>query len=149
MVVGEKITVRGFITQYKFIAGRTLDEIGRSIGYDRGRFLRGATFAILDRLPTVDEFDLRGYSQIADHRHVAPSGVDPAVLRRMAVANWSLFGVNRLVKVFPTIPHDDARDTDSQYPPGLGVPQWRIKKDRPIPATVVAVLNLPGDVFRL
>src|SRR5579883_1982374 len=143
MIIGEKISVTGFVTQYKFIAGRVLGEIGRSLGYDRGRFMRGATFATLDRLPTLDEFNPRGYSQVADHRYFAPSGVDPAVLGRMAVANWSLFGPNRLIKVFPALPHDEDKDSDFQYPPGLGVPQWRIKRDRPIPATVVAVLSRP------
>jgi hypothetical protein len=35
-------------------------------------------------------------------------------------------GTNRLVKVLPNTPHSELMNYDEQYPPGHGVPQWKL-----------------------
>jgi hypothetical protein len=147
VIVGQPLAVKGFVTQYKFLAGRPLARIESLLGFHAGRLARGATFATLDRLPTIGEFDTAGYSQVAAHRHVAPADLDPIGLRRMAMRAWTLTGSDRLIKVMATTPHDPGMSNDAQYPPGPGVPQWKITS--PIPGKVVAVLLRPSDIFRL
>jgi hypothetical protein len=147
VVVGQSIAVKGFVTQYKFLAGRQLASIELLLGFHAGRLSRGAAFATLDRLPMIGEFDTAGYSQVADHRHVAPADLDPEGLRRMAMRAWTLTGPNRLIRVQASTPHDPEMSNDDQYPPGQGVPQWKITS--PIPGKVVAVLSRPSDIFRL
>jgi hypothetical protein len=147
LVVGQIVMVRGFVTQLKFLAGRPLREIESLLGFHSGRLQRGAAFAALDRLPTINGFETAGYSQVAAHRHVMPAGLDPVALRRMAMAAWALSGPNRLIKVLPETLHDTAMRDDDQYPPGQGVPQWRLTE--PIPAKIAAILTLPNDIFRM
>jgi len=53
----------GFITCYKFIGGRSLEQAERILGLPTGEFLAGAYMYEFMRLPTADEFELKGYSQ--------------------------------------------------------------------------------------
>src|SRR5271165_534630 len=112
MFVGQNISVKGFVTQQKYLSGRSLQQMESLLGYHAGRLSRGAGFAMLDRLPAINEFETFGYSQVAAHRHVVPADLDPAGLRRMAMSAWSLAGPNRLIKVLPATPHDDAMNPD-------------------------------------
>ena len=147
MFVGQNISVKGFVTQQKYLSGRSLQQIELLLGYHAGRLSRGASFATLDRLPAIDEFETFGYSQVAAHRHVVPADLDPIGLRRMAMSAWSLVGPDRLIKAFATTPHDDSMNPDIQYRPGQGVPQWKIV--RGVPGKVAAVLSRYGDVLQL
>ena len=147
MVVGQSVQVKGFVTQLKYLNGRRLKDIESLLGFHAGRLSRGAAFATLDRLPQIDEFETSGYTQVAAHRHVTPGGLDPAVLRRNAMSAWALAGPNRLIRVIATTPHNSAMIDDEQYPPGSGVPQWKIIN--PIPGKTVAVLSQLADTFRL
>jgi hypothetical protein len=147
MVVGQNIQVSGFVTQLKYLSGHSLEDIGSLLGFNAGRLSMGGAFATLDRLPQIDEFETAGYSQVAAHRHVMPDGLDPTVLRRNAMSAWALAGPNRLIKVMASIPHNRAMSDDEQYPPGLGVPQWKIVV--PIPGKVIAVLSRLADAFRM
>ena len=52
------------------------------------------------------------------------------------MTRWTLSGPDRLVKVLPGIAHSEEIDPDEQYPPGYGVPQWRLLV--PLPGAVVA-----------
>jgi hypothetical protein len=52
------------------------------------------------------------------------------------MTRWTLFGPDRLVKVLPGIAHSEEIDLDEQYPPGYGVPQWRLLVA--LPGAVVA-----------
>ena len=146
MRVGQPISVRGFVTQLKYLAGRPLWEIELFLGYRSGRLAKGAAFATLDRLPQINEFETAGYSQVAAHRHVMPAGLDPVGLRRMAMSAWTLVGPDRLIKVLPETPHDSSLRDDEQYPPGQGVPQWKVTS--PIQGRIVAVLPSSSHVFR-
>jgi hypothetical protein len=146
MAVGQKIAVGGFVTKQKSLAGRSLLELESILGFHAGRLANGATFAALDRLPLPNEFETRGYSQVADHRHATPPGLDMAAIKRMAMAAWAPSGPDRLIKVMAVTLHNTGMRDDDQYPPGQGVPQWKLVM--PIPATVIAVLGRYGDVFR-
>jgi formylglycine-generating enzyme required for sulfatase activity len=53
----------GYITCRKFIAGRSLSEAERILGLRAGELAGGAYLYEFLRLPTADEFDLRGYTQ--------------------------------------------------------------------------------------
>jgi hypothetical protein len=53
----------GYITCRKFIAGRSLSEAERILGLRPGELAGGAYLYEFLRLPTADEFDLRGYTQ--------------------------------------------------------------------------------------
>ena len=139
MTVGDIIPVSGCVTQEKFIAGRTLSEIEKIIGFHPGRLSRGVTVAVLIELPQLDQFDLAAYSNVATHRLTPPVGLDIAKLKVNARATWSLLGPGRLVKVLPEIRHDASVDPDMQYPPGHGAPQWRIKT--PLKARVSGILS--------
>jgi hypothetical protein len=123
MRVGDLVSdVSGCITKEKFIAGRTLAEIERILGFHAGRFSRGIIVVALTDLPC--NFDLAAYSNVAKHRHSAPTGLDIAKIKADVVKTWSTCGFERLVKVRPLIPHNQNMSPDLQYPPGYGAPQW-------------------------
>ena len=66
--------VDGYITCYKFIAGRSLPEVERILGLMAGELAGGAYLQEFQRLPTHDEFETRGYTQTPDGRPWAPGG---------------------------------------------------------------------------
>lgn len=146
MKVGDLTTVSGCITKEKFIAGRTLLEIEKILGFHHGRLLGGIAVVALTELPAVQSFDLAGYSNVATHRGVPPTGLDIEKLKTQARATWSTNGFERLVKVLPATRHDPNMNPDTQYPPGQGAPQWVAKT--PLRGTVVAVItNYPNGRF--
>jgi hypothetical protein len=148
MAIGDVTKVAGYITQDKFLAGRSLEEIERYLGFHKGRLAQGASFIKLARLPKIDEFELAAYSMTAAHRYTTPPGLDIAKLKNLAMARWSLSGPDRLVKVRPGIQHDVSMGDDEQYPPGSGVPQWRIKTPTLIDGVVVAEPKTRADVYK-
>lgn len=125
-MIGDLTQVRGYVTQDKFLVGRSLGVIETYLGFHAGRLARGATFVKLTRLPRDDEFELAAYSMTAAHRHAIPPGLDIGKLKTLALSRWTLTGPDRLVKVMPGIAHDPGMADDDQYPPGSGVPQWRL-----------------------
>lgn len=137
--------VRGYVTQDKFLRGRTLSTLEKYLGFAEGRLRLGATFVKLTRLPTEGEFELAGYSMTAQHRHVTPGGLDVRKLKTNAMARWTLSGLDRLIKVIPAIAHDPGMSPDDQYPPGDGVPQWRLLSA--IPGIVVAKPATAADKY--
>jgi hypothetical protein len=58
--------VGGYITSFKFVAGRSLEEVRSILGLKVGMLDRGAYLYELARLPTISEFNLRGYTQCPD-----------------------------------------------------------------------------------
>ena len=127
----------GFFTQQKFIAGQTLTELERRLGYRTGRLSQGAYVYRAEVLPANSDFELYGYSQIPGDRSNSADGqysrskadeiwgtanYDLNKLKNMARNGWRLTGPDSLVKVIPVIRHS----SKEEYPPGSGVPQWRI-----------------------
>ena len=130
------------------MAGRTLSVLERYLGFREGRLRLGATFVKLTRLPAEGEFELAGYSMTAQHRQVTPSGLDVHKLKRQAMSRWTLAGPDRLIKVIPAVEHDPNIDPDDQYPPGDGVPQWRLARGVSIPGIIVAEPATASDKYR-
>ncbi len=58
MKVGDQISVSGFITKEKFIAGRTLAEVEKVLGFHAGRLSQGVAIAVLMELPGMQQFEL-------------------------------------------------------------------------------------------
>ncbi|HEV3198566.1 MAG TPA: hypothetical protein VGZ73_11675 [Bryobacteraceae bacterium] len=125
MRIGDIVAVSGCITKEKFIAGRTLAECEKILGFHSGRLAGGITVVALLELPTLQQFELAAYSNVATHRHVTPTDLNIEKLKVDARATWATSGFERLVKVLPAVRHDPAMDPDVQYPPGHGAPQWR------------------------
>lgn len=124
MKVGDTISVSGCVVQEKFVAGRTLAQVEKILGFHTGRFSQGITVVALLQIPALDQFDIAGYTNVATHRLKTPSSVDVPKLKAIAKGTWTATGLNRLLKVFPTTRHDPSVNPDVQYPPGQGVPQW-------------------------
>lgn len=140
MHLNESIQVRGCITQEKYVKGKTTRELERILGFKAGRLQPGFVMAALEQIPNNDQFDLLGYSQVAGH-HFSPEatkGLDVDKLKTMVRTEvFALAGLNRLVKILPNAPHQIYMSNDEQYPPGLGVPQWKLVK--PVYAKIVAI----------
>ena len=117
---------KGCFTQDKYLAGRTLREIEKVIGFQEGRLSHGALVVALSQLPRKGEFRCVGYTNVSMHNFQMPKGLDPDVLERNAMEAWELTGRNRLVKVLPTIQHNLGLDPDVQYPHANGIPQWDV-----------------------
>ena len=140
----------GFVTQAKYLKGRDLRYIEQLLGYETGRLKHGAWFCECQQLPTLDQFELAGYSQVAGHRFDAAFDTanyhkDKEALRTrklLAMSAWQPTGGDSLVKVIPVTPHDRNRSDEEQYPPGLGIPQWRIIRQLPF-RVVSKVVDYP------
>jgi hypothetical protein len=57
---------------------------------------------------------------------------------------FTLVGNKRLVKVIANTPHNARVDNDTQYPPGQGIPQWKLTSA--IPARVTGIVT-KGKVY--
>lgn len=108
---GPSAGVGGYITNEKFIAGRTPAEMERILGLKRGELGDGAHVMRLNRLPTSEEFELRGYTNTPDGKTYVEGVSNP------------------------------------DYPPGLGAPQWQLKRGVQIPSTPVKFVG-PADAYR-
>lgn len=141
MHLHEYINVWGCITQEKYIMGRPVAELETILGYNMGRLRKGYVVAALEMIPSNDQFELLGYTQVAEHRmNVDTSkGLDINKLKDMVRKDsFAVTGINRLVKILPNIPHQIYMSNDEQYPPGQGVPQWKLTKM--MTAKIIAVI---------
>lgn len=134
---------KGCFTQDKFIAGRTLTQIEKILGFKERRLARGGYVYALTRLPLKGEFKVAGYTNVSLHRFQMPGGLDQDVLEKNAMEQWELKGRNRLVKVVPLIPHDRTMGDDDQYPHAYGAPQWVVLKE--LPCTIAGDLGVYPD----
>jgi hypothetical protein len=147
MNINEMIEVRGCITQERYIKGRSLPELERLLGFAKGRLDKGIVVATLIQLPNINQFELLGYTQVAEHKFksIDPTKLDVAKLKKMVLREaFTLVGNKRLVKVIANTPHNAKVDNDTQYPPGQGIPQWKLTS--PLPARVAGIV-LPGKIY--
>lgn len=135
MQIGDTISRAGCVTLFKFLAGSTLSELEQRIGYHSGRLAQGVFFARFKGGQSVQPADVQllGYSQVAEHHYEAQYGsivkqYDLVQLTKIALGSWQEEGFHNIVKVFPLIGHDTTMDNDVQYPPGKGIPQWKLKR---------------------
>jgi hypothetical protein len=146
LTVGDIVDVRGYVTQDKYLIGRDLAEIERLLGFHVGRLALGASFVKPNTLPGREDFELAAYSMTASHRFAMPPNLDLDKLKAIASSRWSLSGGDRLVKVYPAVGHNPTMAADDQYPPGAGVPQWRLI--RPCAGTVVAEVQTMTGLYK-
>ncbi len=121
----------GCFTQDKFIAGKSLRDIEKILGFKERRLAQGGYVYALIQLPERNEFRVAGYTNVSLHRFEMSYDLDVNVLKRNAMEMWELKGRNRLVKVVPIIKHDKNMADDEQYPHARGAPQWVITKQLP------------------
>lgn len=116
----------------------------------------------------LTQFELFGYSQVAEqhayrykYSHQDASGntiinenniignpkYDIDVFKKMALESWENEGPNSLIKIQPTTLHDDTILIDDQYPPGSGIPQWKIVYGIKWKAKLVAKLDKYSDIY--
>ena len=139
MHAGDLVPVSGCFTKEKFIAGRTLAEIERILGFHAGRLSAGMAVVALTELPSIQQFDLGAYSNVATHRQGSQEGLNIERIKADARGTWTTFGFERVVKVIPATGHNPAVNPDIQYPPGLGAPQWIARV--PLMGRVIAVVS--------
>ena len=135
-----------FLSLTQPAVSKSLAEIERLLGFHAGRLAPGATFVKLDALPGRDGFELAAYSQTAEHHYAPPPNLDPEKLKAIAMSRWSLSGGDRLIKVVAAVGHDRGMEPDDQYPPGAGVPQWKLIT--PLQGTVVAEVWTAAGIYR-
>ena len=139
---------KGCFTQDKFLAGRTLREIEKRLGFQEGRLSKGGIVVALIQLPQKGEFRVAGYTNVSLHNFRMPPGLDPDVLERNAMEQWQLTGRNRLVKVIPRIPHDKGIEADTQYPHADGVPQWEVLVEQPCVEAGQPLSGYPDGIYQ-
>ena len=89
MKVGDVVSISGCITKEKFIAGRTLAEIEKILGFQNGRLSGGIAIVALTELPSIQQFDVAAYSNVATHRHQVPVGLNIDKIKSEAMRTWA------------------------------------------------------------
>lgn len=133
------IPLKGFVTQQGYLKGQNLLSVERLLGYGGGRLSKGAWFCELQQMPTIEDFNLAGYSQVAGHRFAKEFNTSEYdkdknalfIRKKNAMAAWELSGRKSLVKVIPVIAHNYNMTDDDQYPAGEGIPQWNLVRELP------------------
>ena len=107
--------VGGYFTCARAIRGKTPIEMEAILGFAPGFFSSGVSVWKLNHLPTPDQFELRGYTQL-------PGGnpFDGIVLRQNGVPRPQFFS--------PAGGHLD-------FIPGLAVEQWELRRGLLMPAS--------------
>lgn len=157
------IALRGFFTSQKWLQRKTLSEIELLLGYRTGRLSTlGALVYGFTRVPENWEFEVAGYTNVSGGLAMDPAWVTQdrqaaayhartglpnaeTRLKENARSSMSISGPNRLIKVKPLL--DDPLDT---YPPGRGIPQWRVSELAAQRRTLRGELLLelkPGDPY--
>jgi hypothetical protein len=157
------ITLRGFFTSQKWLRRKTLSEMELLLGYRAGRLsILGALVYGFTRVPENWEFEVAGYTNVSGGLAMDPAWVTQdrqaaayhaktglpnaeTRLKENARPSMSISGPNRLIKVKPLL--DDPLDT---YPPGRGIPQWRVSELAAQRRTLRGELLLelkPGDTY--
>lgn len=73
----DRQSVRGYVTQEKFIKGRTPEEMEKILGLEPGNLKNGATIYRLTETPNADQFTPKGYSQTPGGMPYEPGGKYP------------------------------------------------------------------------
>jgi hypothetical protein len=157
------VILRGFFTSQKWLQRKTLAEIELLIGYRAGRLSTlGASVYAFTRVPENWEFEVAGYTNVSGGLAMNPEWVaqdrlaaayhaktgvpsSETKLKENARFTMSISGPNRLIKVKPLL--DDPLDT---YPPGRGIPQWRVSELAAQRGTLHGELLMvlkPGDTY--
>ncbi len=158
--MGGFFKLKGYFTTVGWVKGHSIKNIESLLGLHNGRLIQGAKVFYALRLPTLSEFELRGFSQVADHRTNEEYGVNLnnpqnkyekdayLVKKKLAMSCWSMSGKDRIVKIWPVTQHSNFIDNSLQYPPGQGIPQWKLIEEIPF-MEVGTISNYPTGRFDL
>jgi hypothetical protein len=137
----------GYFMMLKHILrARTVTHLEDLAGYRRGRLsAKGMVIYRFLRVPEINEFEVRGSTITPKHKwdaedakireaelaRVAPyhrntkSPSFDEIQRKNARETMGVSGDNTLVKIYP-LDWQQVDDHPEGYPPGLGIPQWRL-----------------------
>lgn len=139
MIAGQQKVMKGFFTKALFIRGQSSAEAEKRLGYRAGRLAQGWYLCFLLEMPNVNEFEVRGYSQMSggvarghlpkppdprnSEQRLNDDGFDLARIKSgLITRTFQLRGPERLAKVIPK----SGEFGDNDYPPGSGIPQWTL-----------------------
>jgi hypothetical protein len=163
--LGNMVTADGCITRLRSVINQPSDEIERRIGYSAGRLDGGWWLLLLMDSVQAGEFEFFGYSNSSGGRSGHPQEGDgretvEASLRGMLTpsgfrkkqeeiaAGMASSGPDRIAKILPRSGEDPtipASEAWRHYPPGSGIPQWRLT----VAKQFVVAADIPdGRVFR-
>lgn len=166
-MVGEKQWLKGDFSKAVYFRMQPTSELERRIGYRAGRLREGYWLMFLTQMPTVDQFEYRGYSQMSGgiiRGHLPSHKNGPTAEERLQRSGhnlsgtsyqregskhrtirevFQLFGPNRIAKIRPVArAHGDPDIPD--YPPGSGIPQWTLT----VPLEWIATTFVgPGQMY--
>jgi hypothetical protein len=112
---GKIARLGGYFTSLKNVITRTPDEMEDILGYKKGTFSAGVSIWKFNELPKPEQFDLRGYTQCPNGKPFKGSWMTRSDQKRMI--------------------YFDKNGNEPDYPPGLGVEQWRVAEGVQLPAT--------------
>jgi hypothetical protein len=133
LTVGETVRQGGYVLLASHIRGRSPVLLEQVLGYRRTRLSRGWYLLFLLDPVSAGEFELHGYthfsggkakdSPLTAEQDLRARGVDvDRIKRRQAEERFKIHGPDRIAKVVPVIDHSGIET----YPPGAGIPQWRL-----------------------
>lgn len=159
IVGGDPVRRAGFFTRAVGLRSKSQDDLERSLGFKAGRLAHGWWLGFMTELPGQDDFEFAGYSHLSGgveqghlasppdprsmHRRLIDERRDVVRLKASAIASFTLEGAQRLAKVFPVAKPSGVED---DYPPGTGLPQWKLLPGHEKPFAIVAFIR-PGDRY--
>lgn len=164
LVLGEMVEVTGDVTQNRWIGARSARALETSLGYGTGRLSGGWAVLLLKQALVPEDFEFGGITLRSGGRERLPASTAAAdalrprvhdqVLREIGTSGYrerqlqALRGItptgeNRLAKVIPMTPHDDAMAPSAQYPMGGGGLQWKLV--RPCRFLVAMLVDAQGN----
>ncbi len=141
MPLASPVRIDGFVTQLIGLLGKSTAELEKILGYGAGRLQEGYTLLLLADTIGPNDFELRGMTTFPDgvprgqplnarlnteamvrgslSQVAADRGRFDALKAQQAREIFVTSGPKRIAKVMPV-------RGGAEYPPGSGIPQWRI-----------------------
>ncbi len=150
-VLGETHKADGFFGKLRWLVNKPADELEQRIGYGSGRLSQGWWLLLLMEPIGPDDFEFAGHSHLSGGRighprlgngrvtaHDDLRGIlSPEGFRRQQqnlATSFTTAGVDRVAKIVPRSGDDGA------YPPGTGIPQWRLL----VPKSFIVAASVPA-----
>ncbi|MBB4285002.1 hypothetical protein [Roseospira goensis] len=149
--VGAVVGMRGNITTLVGIRPGFERDMEKDLGFHEGRLSQGYFILLLRQFLGLDDFKLAGYTYFSGGRLGPPAdsadadrlrehlydkvlqahGLDGVrAFKDLALKGMAVTGRKRIAKIVPVTRHDDGLTPAEQYPPGRGVPQFELVRER-------------------